>query len=81
MGLTGRRGARGGPDHREMLVKRLRLLALLLCVAPLGGCVLTKIVTVPMRVVGAVTSIVPVVGNTVHEVIDEAADVVDEIPI
>lgn len=62
-------------------MKYLRLLALLLCVAPLGGCVLTKIVTMPMRVVGAVTSIVPVVGNTVHDVIDESADMIDEIPI
>lgn len=45
-----------------------------------SGCVLTKIVTVPMRVAGAVVSIIPVAGNTAHEAIDEAAEAVDEIP-
>ena len=63
-------------------VRRALSIALLLALtAPLGGCVLTKVVTVPMRVVGAVTSIVPVVGNTADEAIDEAADLIDEIPI
>jgi hypothetical protein len=46
----------------------------------MSGCLLTKIVTVPMRVAGAVVSIIPVAGNTAHEVIDEAAETVDEIP-
>ena len=46
-----------------------------------SGCLLTKIVTVPMRLVGAVLSIVPVAGNTAHEAIDEAAEMVDEIPL
>jgi len=36
---------------------------------------------VPMRVTGAVLSIVPVVGNTAHDGIDEAADIVDEVPL
>ncbi len=69
-------GARGGRRRAA-----LRLLALLLAVAPLGGCVLTKLVTVPMRVVGAVVSIVPAAGDAAHDGIDEAADLVDEIPI
>jgi hypothetical protein len=47
----------------------------------LQGCVLTKVVTVPMRVTGAVISIVPVVGNTAHDGIDSAADVVDKVPL
>lgn len=47
----------------------------------LQGCVLTKVVTVPMRVTGAVISIVPGVGNTIHSGIDTAADVVDDVPI
>jgi hypothetical protein len=34
-----------------------------------------------MRLGGAVTSIVPVVGNTTHDAIDKAAKVVDEVPI
>ena len=44
------------------LVKLLLLLALLMQVS---GCVLTKVVTVPMRVGGAAISVVPVVGNTI----------------
>ena len=47
----------------------------------LSGCVLTKIVTVPMRVAGAVISVIPVAGNTAHEAIDEAAEAVDELPL
>ena len=46
----------------------------------LSGCFFTKVVTVPMRVGGAVISVVPVVGNTAHDAIDEAADIVDEVP-
>lgn len=47
----------------------------------LTGCLFTKIVTVPMRLGGAVVSIVPAVGNTAHDAIDEAAEIVDEVPI
>jgi len=47
----------------------------------LQGCVLTKVVTVPMRVTGAVVSIVPGIGTTIHSGIDTAADVVDDVPI
>lgn len=47
----------------------------------LSGCFFTKLVTVPMRVGGAVISIVPVVGNTVHDAVDEAADIVDDVPL
>jgi hypothetical protein len=62
-------------------MKLVKIFCALMLAAALGGCVLTKLVTVPMRVVGAVVSIVPVAGNTGHDVIDEAADVVDEVPI
>ena len=47
----------------------------------LSGCLLTKIVTVPMRVVGAVVSIVPIAGDTAHEAIDETAELIDEFPL
>jgi starvation-inducible outer membrane lipoprotein len=47
----------------------------------LTGCLFTKIVTVPMRLGGAVISIIPAVGNTAHDAIDEAAEIVDEVPI
>ena len=59
----------------------IRSCCLLLATVLLSGCVLTKLVSVPMRVVGAVVSIVPVAGNVAHDGIDEAADGVDNLPI
>jgi hypothetical protein len=59
---------------------RIRYFILLLVLFGLSGCLLTKVVTVPMRVGGAVTSIVPVVGDTAHDAIDKAADAVDKLP-
>ena len=58
----------------------IRALCLLIGTILLSGCLLTKLVTVPMRVVGAVTSIVPVAGDVAHGTIDEAADAVDKLP-
>ncbi|MDR9500284.1 MAG: hypothetical protein RI601_00650 [Desulfurivibrionaceae bacterium] len=57
--------------------------ALMLVVVALmvSGCFFTKVVTVPMRLGAAVISIIPVAGNTAHDAIDQAADVVDEVPI
>lgn len=54
----------------------------LLLVGALGmsGCLVTKVATVPMRVTGAVISVVPVVGNPVDAAIDKAADAVDMVP-
>ncbi|MDP6968560.1 MAG: hypothetical protein QGG88_05540 [Gammaproteobacteria bacterium] len=56
-------------------------LVILVTLGLLSGCVLTKVVTVPMRVVGAVASAVPVVGDMVDETIEEVADGVDELPL
>lgn len=61
-------------------MKIAKLLALGLMLFSATGCILTKIVTVPMRAVGAVVSIIPVAGNKGHDVIDEAADIVDKLP-
>ena len=47
----------------------------------LSGCVLTKVVTVPMRVTGSVISVIPVVGDGIDEVLGQSADVIDLIPI
>jgi hypothetical protein len=58
-----------------------RLLFLVILVALLNGCVLTKVATVPMRVGGAVISTVPLVGNPVDDGIDAVADTVDKVPI
>jgi hypothetical protein len=62
-------------------MKIKKLLLLMAWALLLQGCVLTKVVTVPMRLGGAVISIIPVVGNTIDDSIDTAADVVDEVPI
>lgn len=59
------------------------LRAAIYCLAAvlLSGCLLTKVVTVPMRLGGAVVSIIPVAGNPAHDAIDEAAATVDKIPL
>ncbi len=62
-------------------MKTVKLLVILIMLTMLNGCFLTKIVSVPMRLGGAVISIIPVVGNTAHEAIDKAAEIVDEVPI
>ena len=59
-------------------MRRVVLLSLLILTS---GCYATKIVSVPMRIVGAVASVVPVVGNTTHDAIDQAADTVDDLPL
>ncbi len=61
--------------------KYFKILICLIVLVLSSGCVLTKLVTVPMRVGGAVVSIVPVVGNPAHDTVDEAAEKVDKIPI
>ena len=47
----------------------------------LNGCVLTKVITVPMRVGGAVVSVVTAVGDMAHDAIDEAADQIYDVPL
>ena len=47
----------------------------------LSGCVFTKVVTVPMRVTGAVVSVIPVVGDGIDNALGASADVIDAIPI
>ena len=46
----------------------------------ISGCVLTKLVTVPLRVSGAIASGVPFIGNEIDEAIDKSADLIDELP-
>jgi hypothetical protein len=66
----------------EAPVRYATLLAALLALTVLSGCVLTKVITVPMRVGGAVVSIAPVVGDDADDAIVDAADTVDDkIPI
>ena len=58
-----------------------KLLVLVLISLYLTGCVLTKVVTVPMRVTGSVISVIPVVGDGIDEFLGQSADVIDSIPI
>lgn len=58
-----------------------RILILSVAALLLQGCFLTKVVTVPMRVGGAIVSVVPVVGNPIDETIDAAADEIDTLPL
>jgi hypothetical protein len=59
----------------------MRLVVVAALATSLSGCFLTKIVTVPMRVVGAVVSIIPVAGNVGNDAIQAAANTVDDIPL
>ena len=59
----------------------LKITSLLFVLIMLSGCVLTKVVTVPMRVTGAIISVIPGVGESIDAAIDETADVIDAIPI
>ena len=45
-----------------------------------SGCVLTKVITVPLRVSGAIVSGVPFIGNEIDEAIDKSADAIDLLP-
>ena len=45
-----------------------------------AGCVLTKVVTVPLRISGAIASGVPFIGNQIDEAIDKSADAIDLLP-
>ena len=58
-----------------------KLLVFVLISLYLSGCVLTKVVTVPMRVTGSVISVIPVIGDHIDEVLDQSADIIDAIPI
>ena len=61
--------------------KSLKICLALLMVSQLSGCFLTKLITVPMRVTGAVISIVPGPGDIAHKAIDTAAESIDDLPI
>ncbi len=61
------------------MMKKLLVLALISLY--LSGCVLTKVVTVPMRVTGSVISVIPVIGDPIDDILGYSADVIDNIPI
>ena len=53
----------------------------LMLVSRLTGCMVTKVVTIPMRVVGEVVGLVPVVGGVVEVAVDTTAFAVDLVPL
>ena len=57
-----------------------KLVIIVIVALYISGCVFTKLVTVPLRVSGALISVVPIVGNQIDEVIDQSADLIDELP-
>ena len=62
-------------------MRKITIALVFILLVNLHGCLLTKVATVPMRVTGAVISVVPVVGNSADNMIDGAADIVDEVPL
>jgi hypothetical protein len=60
---------------------KMKISLIMLMMLFLQGCVLTKAASTPMRIGGALISVVPGVGNSVHDAIDSAADAVDEVPL
>ena len=57
--------------------KIILLLIMLICY----GCVITKVVSVPLRIGGAAVSVVPWADDKMHDAIDTAADTIDDIPL
>ena len=53
----------------------------LMLLSLLMGCMATKVVTIPMRVVGEVVGLVPVVGGVVEVAVDTTAFAVDLVPL
>jgi hypothetical protein len=52
-----------------------------LVAATLSLIVLTKVGSVPIRLVGAIVSIVPAAGNAANEALGRAANAIDDVPI
>ena len=57
-----------------------KLVIIVIAALYISGCVFTKVVTVPLRVSGSLISAIPVVGNQIDEMIDQSADLIDELP-
>ena len=60
-------------------MKNIVLLALISF--SLSGCILTKIVSTPIRLTGTAVSAIPIVGNSVGSVFDTSADAIDIIGV
>lgn len=58
-------------------MRLIMIISLLAVLMGIFGCAVTKVAAVPLRVSGAVISVVPVVGNTADSVLDTTADIID----
>ena len=57
-----------------------KLVIIVIVALYISGCVFTKLVTAPLRVSGAIISVVPAIANGVEDVILTSADAIDAIP-
>ena len=57
-----------------------KLVVIVIVTLYISGCVFTKLVTVPLRVSGAIASSVPFIGNEIDAAIDKSADAIDLLP-
>jgi hypothetical protein len=58
-------------------MRSIKLLLFLALLVHLCGCALTKVATVPLKVSGAVISVVPVVGSAGDKLLGTTADIID----
>lgn len=61
--------------------KLLLMIGLAAVLAFSNGCVLTRLISAPMRVIGGVLTLIPVAGDAADESLDTAADGLDKVPI
>jgi hypothetical protein len=62
----------------------MRLAKIVVCLVlplPLSGCLMTKVVTIPMKVAGEVIGFVPVAGGVLEGAVDTAAAAIDMVPL
>jgi len=64
-------------DRSRRPAPRVALLLLMLVAVATPGCIAKKVISLPLRVTGAVVSVVPLVGGVTHDAMDAAADTID----
>tara|TARA_B100000795_G_scaffold112272_1_gene83062 strand:+ start:361 stop:552 length:192 start_codon:yes stop_codon:yes gene_type:complete len=47
----------------------------------LSGCILTKVISTPLRVTGSVVSVIPIIGDGTQTILSSTADSIDIIGI
>jgi len=57
------------------------LLVFVLLSINLSGCILTKVISTPLRATGSVVSVIPVVGGGAQTILSSTADTIDIVGI